>query len=105
MEHYSAIKKSRIMPFAATWVQPEIITGSEVGQKERQTSQNITYMWSLTRGTDEPIPRTGTDSQPERADLWLPRRRERGRRQTGSLRLTDAHYYIHRMDKQLGPTV
>ena len=26
MEYYSAIRKNRIMPFAATWMQPEIIT-------------------------------------------------------------------------------
>ena len=30
MEHYSAIKNSKITPFAATWIQPEIIILSEV---------------------------------------------------------------------------
>ena len=30
MEYYSAIKKSEIMPFAATWMDPEIIILSEV---------------------------------------------------------------------------
>ena len=30
MEHYSAIKNSKIMPCAATWIQPEIIILSEV---------------------------------------------------------------------------
>ena len=34
MEYYLAIKKSEIMPFAATWMQLEIITLSEVSQKE-----------------------------------------------------------------------
>ena len=33
MEHYSAIKKKEIMPFAATWMDLEIITLSEVSQK------------------------------------------------------------------------
>ena len=28
--YYSAIKKSEIMPFAATWMDPEMITLSEV---------------------------------------------------------------------------
>ena len=33
-EYCSAIKKSEIMPFAATWMQLEIITLSEVSHKE-----------------------------------------------------------------------
>ena len=33
-EYCSAIKKNEIMPFAATWMQLEIITLSEVSQKE-----------------------------------------------------------------------
>ena len=32
MEHYSAMKKNKIMPFAATWMDLEIITLSEVSQ-------------------------------------------------------------------------
>ena len=35
MEYYSAIKKNEIMPFAATWMQIEIIILSEVTQKEK----------------------------------------------------------------------
>ena len=35
MEYYSAIKKNEIMPFAATWMQPEIMILSEVSQKEK----------------------------------------------------------------------
>ena len=35
MEYYLAIKKSEIMPFAATWLQLEIIILSEVSQKEK----------------------------------------------------------------------
>ena len=34
MEYYSAKKKNKIMPFAPTWIQPEIIILSEVSQKE-----------------------------------------------------------------------
>ena len=35
MEHYSAIKSKEIMAFVATWMDLEIITQSEVGQKMR----------------------------------------------------------------------
>ena len=35
MEYYSAIKKTEIMPFAATWMGLEIITLSEVSQTEK----------------------------------------------------------------------
>ena len=35
MEYYSDIKKSEIMPFAATWMDLEIIILSEVSQKEK----------------------------------------------------------------------
>ena len=35
MEYYSDIKKNKIMPFAATWLQLEMIILSEVSQKEK----------------------------------------------------------------------
>ena len=33
MEYYSVIKKNKIMPFAATWMELETLTLSEVSQK------------------------------------------------------------------------
>ena len=45
MEYYSAIKKNEIMPFAATWMDIEIIILSE--DRERQISYAITFMWNL----------------------------------------------------------
>ena len=47
MEYYSAIKMNEIMPFAATWMQLEIIILSEVSQKEKDKY----HMISLTCGT------------------------------------------------------
>ena len=35
MEYYSAIKQNEIMPYAATWMQLEIMILSEVNQKEK----------------------------------------------------------------------
>ena len=35
MEYYSATKKNEIMPFPAAWMQIEILTLSEVSQKEK----------------------------------------------------------------------
>ena len=35
MEFYSAIKKNEIMPFAATWMDLEILILSEVSQTEK----------------------------------------------------------------------
>ena len=34
MEYYSAIKKSEIMPFAATWMDLQVIILSEVSQRK-----------------------------------------------------------------------
>ena len=44
MEYYSAIKKNKIMPFAATWIDLEIVTLSEVSQTEKDKY----HMTSLT---------------------------------------------------------
>ena len=35
MEHYSAIKKNEIMPFAATWMDLEGIMLSDISQTEK----------------------------------------------------------------------
>ena len=62
MEYYSAIKKNEIMPFAATWMELEIIILSEV----RQRKTNIWYhlhVESKKNDTNGFIYKTETDSQ------------------------------------------
>ena len=54
MEYYSAMKKSEIMPFTATWMQLEIIMLSEISQKEK-VKYTISHMWNLKYGTNESI--------------------------------------------------
>ena len=43
MAHYSVIKKNKMMPFAATWMDLEIIILSEVSQTKTK-SHYIIYM-------------------------------------------------------------
>ena len=38
MEHYSVIKKNKIMPFVATWMELETLLLSEVSQKEKDNT-------------------------------------------------------------------
>ena len=47
MEYYSAIKKSEIMPFAATWMDLEIIILSEVSQTEKDKYHMISLICGI----------------------------------------------------------
>ena len=47
MEYYSAIKKNKIMPIAATWMELGILILSEVRKRKY-----ITYIWNLIHGTN-----------------------------------------------------
>ena len=57
-----AIKENEIMPFAATWMDLEIIILSEVSQTEKDKYHDITYMWNLKYDTNELIYKTEIDS-------------------------------------------
>ena len=64
MGYFSAITKNTIMPFAATWMDLEIIMLSEVkSDNETPTSSAITYIWNLKKGHNEHLCRADTDSQ------------------------------------------
>ena len=47
MEYYSAIKKNEIMPFAATWMDLDIIILSEVSQTEKDKYHMISLMCGI----------------------------------------------------------
>ena len=64
MECYSAMKKNEIMPFAATWVDLEIIILSEVSQKKTNTMWYHLYVeWNLKYDTNEFIYKIEINSQ------------------------------------------
>ena len=47
MEYYSAIKKNEIVPFAATWMDLEIIILSEISQKEKDKYHMISLICGI----------------------------------------------------------
>ena len=48
-EYYSAVKMNEIMPFAATWMDLEMIIRREEVSQKRQKSYDTTYMWNLKK--------------------------------------------------------
>ena len=65
VEYYSAIKKNE-MPFAATWMDLEIIILS-MSDRERHISYDITFMWNLKENDTNEL--TETDSQTSKTNL------------------------------------
>ena len=63
MEYYSATRKNEIMPFAAAWMDLEIVILSEVNQTEKEIPYNTTYVWNLKYNTNQHIYEMKTDSQ------------------------------------------
>ena len=47
MEYYSAIKKNERMPFAATWMDLEIVIVSEVHQTEKEKYCILTHICGI----------------------------------------------------------
>ena len=46
-EYYSAINKNKIMPFAATWMDLEIVILSEVSQSEKDECHMISFICGI----------------------------------------------------------
>ena len=47
MEYYSAIKKNKLMPLAAIWIQLEIMILSEVSQKGEDKYHMISLIYGI----------------------------------------------------------
>ena len=67
-------KKNKIIPFAATWMQLEILRLCKVSQKEKDEY----HMILLIYGIKNPLYKTEIDSWTRRTDMWLPGRRGSG---------------------------
>ena len=61
------------MPFAATWMDLEIVILSEVkSDRERQVSHDIAYVWNILKnGTNELIYKTEVEARMWKTILWL----------------------------------
>ena len=76
------------MPFAATWLQLEIIILSE-SERERQIPYYTTYAWNLKYDADEPKKQNHGHRT---ADWWPPRGRGLEEGWRGRLELADAGF-------------
>ena len=47
VEYYSAIKKNKVMPFAATWMELETLILSEVSQKKKDKYHMISLIYGI----------------------------------------------------------
>jgi len=47
MRYYSAIKKDKIIPFAATWMELELLILNEVSQKENDKYHMISLIFGI----------------------------------------------------------
>ena len=63
MDYYSAIKKNETLPFAATWMDLEIIILNYISQEEEGQIYGFTYMWNLKNSTNEPKRKAETDQK------------------------------------------
>ena len=88
------------MPFTATWMDLEIVTLSEV--RERQKPYDITYMWNLKYDTNNLI--YETESQTQRTDVAA-KREGKWRRDGLGVWDQQMQIIIYRTDEQQGPTV
>ena len=51
MEHYAAIKRNEILPFAMMWIELEGIMLSEISQSEKDNYHMISLIWESWEAT------------------------------------------------------
>ena len=67
------------MPFAATWMDLEIVTPSEISQTEKDRYRIVSVICGIQKnGTDELICKAEIESQMQKTNLWLPKGEGRG---------------------------
>ena len=47
MEYYAAMKKNGVMPFAATWMDLDMMILNEVSQREKEKSHVVSLMCGI----------------------------------------------------------
>ena len=77
MECYSVIKKDEIMPFAATRMELETVTLSEVSQTEKDKYM-ISLIMQSKSDRDELVYKAKIDLQTLKPNLWLPKGKGEG---------------------------
>ena len=90
MEYYVAVKKNEIMPFAAAWLDLEIIILSEVSQTERDKYHMISLI------CESKIQHTWTylQNRSRLSDIENRLVVSKGEGWIGSMGLADTNYYI-----------
>ena len=63
MEHYSSIKKKKIMPFAATWMDLEIAILSEVSQTEKDKYHILLLICGTLKKDENELTSTDVESK------------------------------------------
>ena len=87
-------KKNEIMPFAATWMNPESFTTLSKSEREREVLYDITYMWNLKYEIYLSMKHKQTHRHTAQAPGCQGGRERSGETGIGSLGLTDANCYI-----------
>ena len=82
------------MPFAATWLDLEMIILSEISQKENDKHYLMPLTYGIWNTTQMNLSMKQTESGAYTLDLWLPAGKELEDGSSGSLGLADANYYI-----------
>ena len=71
MEYYSAIKKNTFESVLMRWMKLEPTIQSEVSQKDKHQYSILTHIYGILKdGNDNPICRTGKETQMYRTDFW-----------------------------------